>query len=120
MPALCGLFSEGVVMRRVNVTEHFYHVDGAMHSNTPSYVQRNADLELLERVVSGDFCYVLTPRQMGKSSLMMHTVAQLKKRRIHSVVIDLQGKIDRGMAPEAFYAGLLDECIQTAQATDQA
>jgi AAA-like domain len=99
-------------MRRVNAANHFYHVGGAMHSNTPSYVQRKADLELLERVLAGDFCYVLTPRQIGKSSLMMHTATQLKKSRIHSVVIDLQGKIDRGMAPEAFYAGLVDECIR--------
>ena len=67
-------------MRRVNAAEHFYHVGGAMHSNTLSYVQRKADLELLERVVAGDFCYVLTPRQMGKSSLMMHTATQLEEK----------------------------------------
>jgi hypothetical protein len=48
-------------MRRVNAANHFYHEGGAMHSNTPSYVQRKADLELLERVLAGDFCYVLTP-----------------------------------------------------------
>jgi hypothetical protein len=47
-------------------------------------------------------------RQMGKSSLMVHTVVQLEKQRIGIVIIDLQGKIERGMAAEAFYAGLID------------
>ncbi len=44
----------------------------------------------------------------------MHTATQLKKRRIHSVVIDLQGKIDRGMAAEAFYAGLVDDLFDSS------
>ena len=49
---------------------------------------------------------------MGKSSLMVRTAAQLKKKRIRSIIIDLQGKIEHGMGAEAFYAGLLDTFIQ--------
>jgi hypothetical protein len=75
-------------------------------------VQRQADQEFLEHAAAGDFCSVLAPRQTGKSSLMLHTVAQLKKKRIRSVVIDLQGKIERGMTPDAFFAGLVSECIR--------
>src|SRR5262245_56785558 len=99
-------------MSRVSAPERFYHVGGTMSADAPSYVRRRADRELLERTVAGDFCYVLTPRQMGKSSLMVHTVAQLQKKRIHSVTVDLQGKIERGMVPEAFYVGLLDPFIR--------
>lgn len=83
-----------------------------MSADAPSYVARLADQELLEHVTAGDFCYVLTPRQMGKSSLVVRTVARLTKKDIHSVIIDLQGKIERGMTVEAFYAGLLDAFIR--------
>jgi hypothetical protein len=99
-------------MSRAISPKRFYYTGGAVSADAPSYVQRQADQELLEHAAAGDFCYVLTPRQMGKSSLVTRTVAQLKKRRMHSVVIDLQGKIERGMAPDAFFAGLISECIR--------
>ena len=83
-----------------------------MRADAPSYVHRQADDELLKRVVAGDFCAVLTPRQMGKSSLMMRTVAQLQKKHLHSVTIDLSGMIEHDMAAEVFYAGLLHNFIQ--------
>jgi sialate O-acetylesterase len=48
-----------------------------MQPDAPSYIEREADRELFERVLAGDFCYVLTPRQMGKSSdkLQSFTIA---------------------------------------------
>ena len=102
-------------MTRVLAPEEFYQVGGTMSGETPSYVQREADLELVKHTAVGDFCYVLTPRQMGKSSLIVRTAAELKKRRIRSVIIDLQGKIERGMAAEAFYASLIDAFIRQLQ-----
>jgi AAA-like domain len=90
----------------------FYQVGGAIAGNAPSYGQRQADDELLTHAAVGDFCYVLTPRQMGKSSLIARTAAQLRKKRIRSVVLNLQGRTERDMAAEMFYAGLLDACIR--------
>jgi AAA-like domain len=99
-------------MIRIISPKSFYQVGGTVSADALSYVRREADQELFEHAAAGDFCYVLMPRQTGKSSLMLHTVAQLKKKRIRSVVIDLQGKIERGMAPDAFFAGLVGECIR--------
>ena len=99
-------------MRRTIATEPFYRVGGAIGANAPSYVQRQADHELLAHAIAGDFCYVLTPRQMGKSSLIARTVSQLQKKRLRSVVIDLQGMTAQDMTAEMFYAGLLDACIR--------
>ena len=56
----------------------FYITGGTVPSNAASYVSRNADTELLEALRSGHFSYVLTSRQMGKSSLMTRTATRLR------------------------------------------
>jgi len=99
-------------MRRVLAPTSFYHVGGSMPANTSSYVPRQADQELLAHVCAGDVCTVLTSRQMGKSSLMAHTVKALQKKRLRSVVIDLTAIIAHNMTAEAFYAGLIHAFIQ--------
>ncbi|UCH96333.1 MAG: AAA-like domain-containing protein [Candidatus Aminicenantes bacterium] len=60
-----------------------------MKPDAPSYIQRKADKELYEHILKGDFCYVLTPRQMGKSSLMARTADRLKKEDVQSAIVDL-------------------------------
>jgi hypothetical protein len=67
----------------------FYVVGGTMRPDAPSYIQRKADKELYEHILKGDFCCVLTPRQMGKSSLMTRTADRLKKERIRTAIVDL-------------------------------
>lgn len=79
-------------MRKPNQgNSDFYVVGGTMRPDAPSYIERNADNELYERALAGEFCYVLTPRQMGKSSLMARTADRLKKDGIHTAVVDLSG-----------------------------
>ena len=51
----------------------FFVAGGTLRTSDPSYVTRPADAELLQQLQAGEFCYVLTPRQMGKSSLMVRT-----------------------------------------------
>jgi hypothetical protein len=47
----------------------FYVTGGTLRHDAPSYVERQADKDLLDGLLKGEFCYVLTSRQMGKSSL---------------------------------------------------
>ena len=53
------------------------------------WVPRFADAELFECLKRGEFCYVLSSRQMGKSSLMVATRERLAAASIRSVEIDL-------------------------------
>ena len=48
---------------------------------------------------AGEFCYVLTARQMGKSSLMIRTALRLKEQGVRTAIIDLTkiGSLTRKM-----------------------
>ena len=67
----------------------FYVVGGTLPSRAPCYIQRRADLDLYEGLREGSFCYVLTSRQMGKSSLMIRTAARLREEGTNVVLMDL-------------------------------
>lgn len=57
-----------------------YRVGGSLAYNHPTYIERNADQELLTALKNGQFCYVFNCRQMGKSSLRVrvtHILQQL-------------------------------------------
>jgi WD40 repeat protein len=53
------------------------------------YLQRPADQQLLELCRESRFAYVLTPRQLGKSSLMIRTAEQLLDQGFRAALVDL-------------------------------
>ena len=88
-------------------TRDYFVAGGTLRPDAPSYVERPADEELFELVLAGEFAYVLTTRQLGKSSLMTRTADRLKKEGICIATIDLT---TFGMAlEERWYLGLLGE-----------
>jgi len=87
----------------------FYVTGGTLKPDAPSYVERPADRELWDRIQAGDYCYVLTSRQMGKSSLMAHTAERLRTAGERAAIVDLTqigSERDRGSA-ERWYFGVL-------------
>ena len=68
---------------------NFYVAGGTLRGDARCYVPRQADADLFDGLVAGEFCYVLTSRQMGKSSLMVHTAQRLREKGIAVVVLDL-------------------------------
>ena len=79
-----------------------------MLPDAPSYVERSSDGELRKTVLRGEYCYVLTSRQMGKSSLMARTAAKLRQQGVLCAIVDLT-RIDSANAdPTVWYAGIID------------
>src|SRR5215813_7226896 len=86
-----------------------FEVGGTLKPSSPVYIERSSDLELLELCRRGQFSYVLTSRQMGKSSLMARTAAALQAERYTTVKIDLIVIGAYAATAEQWYIGLLDE-----------
>lgn len=87
-------------------TFNFYVTGGTLRRDAVSYVSREADEEIYEGLRRGDFCYVLTARQMGKSSLMVRTAARLRDEGLGVAVLDLTA-IGQNLSAEHWYYGLL-------------
>ena len=83
------------------------------------YVARAADAELIEAQSKGDFCFVLGPRQIGKSSLLMRTSWHLSALGIRCVVIDLTS-LGTQSSPSEWYFGLTETIASVLEMPDPA
>ncbi len=87
-----------------------YTVGGTVQASGGIYIERKADQELFKLCREGAFAYVLTSRQVGKSSLMVRTAEQLEKEGVRPVIIDLT-EFGIQVSAEAWYLGLLTTIV---------
>lgn len=96
----------------------FYVTGGTLRPDAPSYVERQADRDLWEGLRQGEFCYVLTSRQMGKSSLMVRTVQRLRSEGVAVAVLDLTA-IGQNLTIAQWYDGLISRLGQQLNLEDE-
>jgi WD40 repeat protein len=103
---------------RLAAEQSFYVTGGTLRRDAPSYVERQADQALYDGLLEGKFCYVLTSRQMGKSSLMVRTAARLREDGAGVAVLDLTA-VGQNLTAEQWYDGLLGRIGQQLHLEDE-
>ncbi len=92
-------------LKEIN-TEDLYFLGGTMPPDWPTYVNRHADIYLYKGIMKGQFCYVFNARQMGKSSLCIKTIHELKKKGVTSCSVDLGTFTDKNIDEEKWYGAI--------------
>ncbi len=90
-----------------------YQVGGSLPPNAPSYVKRQADEQLYQALLLGEFCYVLNSRQMGKSSLRVQTMHRLQSVGIGCGTIDITAIGTQQVTPEQWYASIIGSLVSS-------
>jgi RHS repeat-associated protein len=91
--------------------KQIYTVGGTVQAGGGVYIPRSSDDELFEHCRASEFCYVLTARQMGKSSLMVRTAERLAAENVRTVILDLT-KLGTTLSAEQWYLGLVDVIVE--------
>ncbi|MEA5508371.1 AAA-like domain-containing protein [Crocosphaera sp. UHCC 0190] len=85
-----------------------YKVGGSLAFDHPTYVERQADKDLLTALNLGKFCYVFNCRQMGKSSLRVRAMHQLQDLGMSCASVDITS-LGSDLSQKQWYSGIITQ-----------
>lgn len=88
------------------IFDDIYTIGGTVQAGNGIYIPRLADKELLTLCQAGTFAYILSARQMGKSSLMVRTAESLREEGTRTAIVDLT-QLGTLTSAEEWYLGFL-------------
>lgn len=91
-----------------------YQVGGSLAVNNPTYIERKADSELFHALLKGELCYILTSRQMGKSSLRLRTRHRIEStEQGYCASIDMTRIGSENITPDQWYQGIAFDLLKS-------
>jgi hypothetical protein len=91
---------------RISQSIYKYQVGGSLQLDASSYITRQADSKLYQYLKAGEFCYVLSSRQAGKSSLRVRTKNRLQQEGFACASLDLTNIGSSNITPQQWYKGI--------------
>jgi WD40 repeat protein len=101
------------------IDQYQYQVGGSLRTNDPHYVVRQADREIYEALEKGEFCYILTCRQEGKSSLLVRTRHIFQHQGYQCSTIDMTRIGSDEITIQQWYKGLVAELCRGFELFEQ-
>ena len=95
------------------INKYEYQIGGSLKVDAPSYVERQADFELYNALIQGEFCYVFSSRQMGKSSLRLQTRHRLEQAGFSCASIDMTRIGNGNITPVQWYKGIIVDLLRS-------